>query len=631
MDGVSSNQEERIDLSDQSPFRLGGAQIDPVAREARIGGEVERLQPQNLKVLVALARSSGKVVTRDRLVDLCWDGRFVGDDVINRAISTLRQFAERAGGFEIQTVPRSGYRLVESGSPSRRFTGGLRIAAVLLGLAVLVAAAVALLVPEDRDQPWTLAVAILPVTSDRSDADSVRLAQATRDSLARMLSDSGYSVKLADSRQEGRAGADLMLSATVEKGAAGPAATIRLEETRHNSVVSTNRIEASDSEADALPDRVGAHVAGLIGWMRPLLAIEMRHPSDPAILASAIRHNDEQVGDTERLSSYQTSRHFAAEAPNSVLAQLQLAFNSAFILPILPRDERDEAVALGREAADRLRTLAPEFGDAWSPWCVLHSNVRMAECEALLRKAMQADFDSPFVDWFIADRLKDYGLFGDSLDLARSSLARDPYAPAKISMMLRLQDANGQSAGADALFRQAVRLWPENPDFLGDRVSGMIDRGDFEAIARLGDSYAKHGWPDGFGDLSSVVTAWRSHDRSTAMAACPTDGPNTLRTIMCILVLADSGDQDGAFAIAANLYPRRVGRDAAEEDRIWLDKPFVTGTEFITGTGARALRRDPRYLDLAERLGLLQYWRSGHSPDFCRSSPEPVCKSIARS
>ena len=106
-----------IDLEAEPPFRVGGTAIEPVSRNAEYPGGSERLQPQTLKVLIALARSRNEVVTRSELVECCWDGRLVGDDVINRAIQLLRQFAERAGGFAIETVPKSGYRLIESGAP----------------------------------------------------------------------------------------------------------------------------------------------------------------------------------------------------------------------------------------------------------------------------------------------------------------------------------------------------------------------------------------------------------------------------------------------------------------------------------------------------------------------------------
>jgi hypothetical protein len=53
------------------------------------------------------------------------------------------------------------------------------------------------------------------------------------------------------------------------------------------------------------------------------------------------------------------------------------------------------------------------------------------------------------------------------------------------------------------------------------------------------------------------------------------------------------------------------------------------GTEYLTGPGAAALRRDPRYLALAERTGLLAYWRTGRLPDFCRQrQPESICSKL---
>src|SRR5437763_3486094 len=128
---------------DREPFTVGRATVDPLSRDARWPGGEERLQPQTLKVLIALLSRRGDVVTRDELVQLCWDGRIVGDDVINRSILLLRHFAEKAGGFEIVTVPRTGYRLVETAFRRRGASHGVAVAAILS--TVLVLAAVLLL------------------------------------------------------------------------------------------------------------------------------------------------------------------------------------------------------------------------------------------------------------------------------------------------------------------------------------------------------------------------------------------------------------------------------------------------------------------------------------------------------
>jgi hypothetical protein len=53
------------------------------------------------------------------------------------------------------------------------------------------------------------------------------------------------------------------------------------------------------------------------------------------------------------------------------------------------------------------------------------------------------------------------------------------------------------------------------------------------------------------------------------------------------------------------------------------------GTVFLFYPEMKAVRHDPRFMPLAERLGLLAYWReSGHWPDFCAEPDLPYdCKT----
>ena len=70
-----------------------------------------------LQVLVALARAGGAIVTRDELTTRCWDGRVVGEDAINRALSRIRHVAAGIGegSFKVETIAKVGYRLVAQG------------------------------------------------------------------------------------------------------------------------------------------------------------------------------------------------------------------------------------------------------------------------------------------------------------------------------------------------------------------------------------------------------------------------------------------------------------------------------------------------------------------------------------
>lgn len=122
-------QSASVDLAEAPDFRLGVLRVAPSTRQVEHAGVFTTLEPRVMQVLVALNDEAGQVVSRDRLVDRCWDGRIVGDNAISRVILRLRHLAakEGRGSFAIETIPRVGYRLRETGGPD---TTGLRAGGV---------------------------------------------------------------------------------------------------------------------------------------------------------------------------------------------------------------------------------------------------------------------------------------------------------------------------------------------------------------------------------------------------------------------------------------------------------------------------------------------------------------------
>ncbi|HEX6218108.1 MAG TPA: winged helix-turn-helix domain-containing protein, partial [Sphingomicrobium sp.] len=121
-------------------------------------GRHETLEPKVMQVLVALARHAGNVVSRDQLVDWCWEGRIVGDDALNRVIGRIRALASGLAedSFRVETITKVGYRLsagenqaatgggerdLSSGKGSllSRRTAALAVAATLVGLGAVAA------------------------------------------------------------------------------------------------------------------------------------------------------------------------------------------------------------------------------------------------------------------------------------------------------------------------------------------------------------------------------------------------------------------------------------------------------------------------------------------------------------
>ena len=98
MTSDSSDLHRVIDLAHEPGFILGGISVRPGLRQLvrDSDGAEEMVEPRVMQVLVALARAKGAIVTRDELIRDCWEGRVVGEDAINRALSRVRR-EKRAG------------------------------------------------------------------------------------------------------------------------------------------------------------------------------------------------------------------------------------------------------------------------------------------------------------------------------------------------------------------------------------------------------------------------------------------------------------------------------------------------------------------------------------------------------
>src|SRR5687768_29079 len=101
------------DLTLRPDFQIGPMLVSPARRLVEgPGGEVH-VEPLIMQVFLLLLDARGQVVARNELFDQCWGGVYVGDDSLNRAIAKVRRIGEEAapGLFDIETIPRTGYRL----------------------------------------------------------------------------------------------------------------------------------------------------------------------------------------------------------------------------------------------------------------------------------------------------------------------------------------------------------------------------------------------------------------------------------------------------------------------------------------------------------------------------------------
>lgn len=139
------------DLAARQEFRLGEALVSPGTRTVRGPGGEADLEPRVMQVLVVLADAAGQVVTRETLFQRCWGNVYVGDDSLNRAVAGVRRIATSiaADSFAVETIPRTGYRLLGKvtaengghGLPPADAQDGLPRRAIFAGGGLLVGAA----------------------------------------------------------------------------------------------------------------------------------------------------------------------------------------------------------------------------------------------------------------------------------------------------------------------------------------------------------------------------------------------------------------------------------------------------------------------------------------------------------
>jgi len=110
-----------VDISHSSIARFGLFELDLRAGELRKNGVKIKLQEQSFRILAALLRKPGDVISREELRRELWPSdTFVDfDHSLNAAVKRLRDALDDSAENPrfIETLPRHGYRFIASVAP----------------------------------------------------------------------------------------------------------------------------------------------------------------------------------------------------------------------------------------------------------------------------------------------------------------------------------------------------------------------------------------------------------------------------------------------------------------------------------------------------------------------------------
>jgi len=647
-------------LANEDDFRLGDIVVRPSLLEIRAGDVRETLEPRVMQVLVALAAANGMVVSRDELIRECWGGRIVGEDAINRCVARIRRLAEHSGSraFEIETIPRVGYRLVPASAPDRplpaqeqavvqpqtatiagvgdvaaapRFRLTLRNIAVPAGLVVLVAA-VTLLAGllaagrnHNRQPPRQTAqvAAVLPFTPLDSDSKARAFADEISADVADTLGRTEFSVISpaqsfqfrgdAKARAARALHADILVDGDVKRTGDNLVVSVRVEDVASGLILLSKEIQRPASEAADLPDQVATFVAGALGSDVSMRALNSG--GSPKVRGEILRALFQCPHRRDPLCSYEIGRNLVRVAPDNALAQTTLAIATTNVLDLLPERERPAAIATARKAAWTAIRLDPHFGDPYIALGVLASDT--ATTEAYLRRGLAIDPDSPSIAGYLSGLLLSNGRNQEASAVIQKIAARYSFLQfvplTQIWALLQL----GQADDALEIARHGQKLWPERPLFvllIFEATTLENDAAGTEAL--MNDPLIGPVLRDApptlptFVDIARALRTRSAPDIDAVSRDCAqVDSNHWPREQVCMLALVMLGRMDDVF---------RLPLDESIDNLLFFPQ-------------MARLRADPRFLGLAKKRGIFAYWKRTHTrPDFCATEHVPVCQALAQ-
>jgi len=644
----------RIELATEPDFTLGPLRIRPSRREVEAAGTRHFLQRRVMQVLVALAHPTAEVVSQDELIRRCWGGLSVGEDAIGRCVGQLRRFAAQWAEppFWIETIAGVGYRLDSAAAatseaaptPAGREAPawrGARGPAALAGAALLAAALAAAWVglgprPKPAALPLTR-VAVLPLQT-LSPGQGVRsLADNISDEMLAVLSAnqieavSGVDARgLRDAshdREAEKLGVGLLVDGSIQEEGQTSRVSVRLDDALTHVTLWSADYRRDAAEPADLAMEVSAKVGDIVEMA------EFARTSSPGLKGDAALSAMLEAHDLIRSNRrdawarlLQLTQYLVAAAPDFAFGHSMLGLANAYAVRwnVMPQ-QRPALAATARREASRALVLDPHDAGAYFTLGIVAPTYREKDAILLKGLAMGGHPRAPFgaVNNTEAGLLQSVGRLQDSLPYAQRALALDPLSPPKTSNLAWWYATMGQTAAAEELLDEGLKRWPGHRNIRGSRLHVLAFYGaPGEAMAVLDDPTQRPA------DLApQTATVWRTFLDARRSAS----RKRSARTAQSIARAADVGDIDPGIAAMMLSSLGEVNLAFKATDKAFTGQDDDPSFLFTPSTAA--MRRDPRFMPLAARLGLVEYWRgTGKWPDFCTGPrPEVDCRAaVAR-
>ena len=599
-----SAQDGTSDLARTPAFTIADVTITPALGTAQApDGRTARIQPQTMRMLIALVAAEGRTLSRAELRAMCWGDRSIGHDAIDRVIARVRQINVQVGPFlTLRTIPKVGYQFVAehaaagpppapppptpslpSAAPSAHVDRRTLLIAGA-GAAGLASVGAFAAVRLRRDAPRAITLAVVPLDTPPGDAAARTCAQEVlRDCRTVLARTDGVAIEEGDAAAMRVGGSAATLGGRVRVG---------LDLTtrdRQQMLATTTRMVSPGATAAASSSIAGAlaeKVAGLVGPAQ----VVRRNPAyqrDPAAVGKV--HAAERLIDESRNRQMLGEDAACADAADAALSLVRQARRvdaaDPGALVALAALERTgwsrELVATPRTALQRvgagrelLRTaLLSDPNDAGVLAAVADGyrryEWRWDEAENLLRRALAYDPNLVSGHWTYCYMLGTQGRARDALPhaLALRRLAPD-YLWQRVALP-RILYLIGQRERAMALYDVELRRAPGNAFLLRELYFIGLSEGNGAALEQLAQR-CETMWQGRVMPAPVARLIARARVGAQAIAGAPAG--------LLALVAADAAAYDAAA----------FGPKATTQGRASIDLMFVYAMEYAWARHADA-------------------------------------------
>lgn len=417
----------------------------------------------------------------------------------------------------------------------------------------------------------------------------------------------------------------LMFSGTVQAKGPDFDVSMRLDDPVQHATLWTAEISQSAAQADQLQARVGALTVAVLNCSAQGLGprVGLSDAALQAFLHACELSETSDHGLSGGRSAYamlDAMRQAVRAAPDfaaahSVLAK-HLAFAAAYKLLDQTASLRDEA----KREAHRALELDPKDPDGFVALGLLAAPLEFAQREKVFRQALAFSATWPHANGFLGNVMTDVGRLHDAVTLYERAASVNPqsvdWSQEVAGALIRI----GQTEEADRELAQFAQLWPNNAHNWRYQVNSLIAQkrwGDALKLLRSAGNFGTSISPEWVRDWRALLTALQSGDPAAR---------NALRQS-----LLASGGSDPEHAIEALDLLGFTNDAFSVAEKMRIDSSLEDSSRFLFDPETAPLRHDPRFMAVAARFGLVDYWqRTGRWPDFCNEPGLPYdCRQEA--